>query len=71
MSRKDLRNAESEWRATKQTKRPLEIPGKRFKVLTAIKILAVIALLVLLWETNPMRSAHCQSTGGNSLQCVD
>ena len=70
MNRKDLRTAESDWRATKQpSNRPYVIKKQSIRVTTILKLLAVITILILLYETNPMRLISCQ-TNVNKI-CMD
>lgn len=69
MNRRDLRTSEQEWRATPQRKFEVpQAPPKRVKVLTVLKILAVVIALVVLADSQ----MKCESMfGANSKLCVD
>ena len=73
MTRKDLRSAEQDWRATKQpTNRPMPQPKRSLRVVTVLKWLA-ITILVLVAGTYLYESQKvCESINGvNSHYCVD
>lgn len=68
MNRKDFhRSAESDWRATQQpTNRNqwTKKPTPAFRLITFLKVVAVIVVLALVWETAPQRNLNiCKGTG--------
>lgn len=69
MNRKDIRTNEREWRQTNQPKgREWKQPKKGLRVVTILKVLAVVALLLLAAD----QLNQCKSMfGPNSKYCVD
>lgn len=72
MTRKDLRTSESEWRATRHSTQPAKPIGKRsFKLVTLLKVAAVIIVLTALWSTRPDRVFQDCSGTDVPRHCVD
>lgn len=70
MTRQDLRNRAPKFKAA-DTRQPWPKPRRTIKLSTVLKVLAVLVLLALLWETSPSKLfPECR---GNDVPryCVD
>lgn len=71
MNRKDFHHsAEGDWRASKQPtlkQRPIKPEPKGLKVMSVLKAIAVVIVLVVLWD----QYQHCSAMLGNSPICLD
>ena len=70
MSRKDLRNRAPKFKGSDPSE-PLPKKRRALKLSTVLKVLAVLVLLALLWETSPSRLfPECRGTDVPR-HCVD
>lgn len=72
MTRKELRNSEQKWRATKQHQKPYMTPKRGLRVRTLLKWILIITFVtganVCLYQSKKT----CESINGvNSRLCVD